>query len=195
VPDVIETPANVGVISQPVQVVVAPEPERVAVRLLETRAVETERREIVSVEERNAGAVVIAVGMQGPPGVDGGGAGSGGIETYVAGDTINGHRVIVTDADGEAIHADVTDLTHANMAMKISLAAADAGDEVEVQLTGRITEPSWSWTPGGTIYVGAGGVLTQTVPASPGSAFSKPVAVAETATRILIIQEPPTILT
>lgn len=166
--------------------------EQVAVRLLETATVETERIEHVVVEETRIGVHVLAVGPQGPPGVAGGGGGST-VETYVAGATVNGHRVVVTNASGQAIHADNTDPTHANAATKITLGAALFGENVQVQLIGRITEPSWNWTLNGTIYVGAEGVLTQVVPASP-AVFSKPVAVAETATRILIVQEPPTML-
>jgi hypothetical protein len=174
------------------QVHVLERPEQVAVRLLETSSVETEKIEHVVIEETRVGVHVLAVGPQGPPGVAGSGSGTT-VETYVAGATVNGHRVVVTNASGQAIHADNTDPTHANAATKITLGAALFGEPVQVQLIGRITEPSWSWAPNGTIYVGAEGVLTQAVPASP-AVFSKPVAVAETATRILIVQEPPTML-
>jgi hypothetical protein len=164
------------------------------VRLLETSSVETEKVEHVVVEQPGVDVHVLSVGPQGPRGPAGSAGGGGStVETYVAGATINGHRVVVTDASGLAIHADPTDAAHANAATKIALGAAMTGEDVQVQLVGRITEPSWNWTPGGTIYVGAEGVLTQVVPADP-SVYSKPVAVAETATRILIVQEPPTML-
>jgi hypothetical protein len=163
---------------------------QVAARLLETGLLETEKREHIVIEDHRISTHILAIGMQGPSGTGGSG---GTIETYVAGATVNGHRVVVTDEDGEAIHADNTDPTHANAATKISLGAALTGEDVQVQLVGRITEPSWAWTLNGTIYVGADGVLTQTPPAAP-AVFSKPVAIAETATRILIVQEPPTML-
>lgn len=188
---IIEQPTLVGVTPVEQTVVVLQEEPAVAVRLLETGVVEAERREIVSVEQPDAQVHVLAVGPQGPPGVAG--AGGGGLESYTAGATVNGHRVIVTNASGQAVHADNATAAHANAATKISVGAALVGQTVQVQLVGRITEPSWSWTPGGTIYVGADGVLTQTTPVSP-AVFSKVVAVAETATRILIVQESPVIL-
>ena len=192
-PDVVQAPDLIHVESPEPQVVVQGGAEQVAVRLLETERVSTERIEHVVIEEVRAGAHVIAVGMQGPPGTGGSGGGGSTIETYVAGATVNGHRVIVTNSAGQAIHGDNATPAHANAATKISLGAALLGETVQVQLVGRITEPSWNWVEGGTIYAGANGVLTQTPPSAP-AAFSKPVAVAETATRILIVQEPPTML-
>lgn len=190
-PDVGQTADLISVDSPVPQVHVLEHSEQVVVRLLETSSVETEKIEHVVIEETRVGVHVLAVGPQGPPGIAGGGSST--VETYVAGATVNGHRVVVTNASGQAIHADNTDPTHANAATKISLGAALFGENVQVQLIGRITEPSWNWTPNGTIYVGAEGVLTQVVPASP-AVYSKPVAVAETTTRILIVQEPPTML-
>ena len=99
----------------------------------------------------------------------------------------------MTNNDGEAIYADNTNPDHANSATKITLGAAIAGGDLEVQLTGRITEPSWNWTPGARIYVGTLGQLVTTAPTSPAT-FSKVIAIAETATRILIVQEPPLML-
>lgn len=181
-----EQPNLVGI--TPVEQVISvlhEEPE-IAVRLLETGVVEAERREIVSVEQLDTDVLVLAVGPQGPPG-------AGGLESYTAGATVNGHRVIVTDGAGLAVHADNATTAHANAATKISLGAALVGETVQVQLAGRITEPSWNWVPGGTIYVGAAGVLTQVPPVAP-AAFSKPVAVAETPARILIVHESPTMI-
>lgn len=135
---------------------------------------------------------VVTVGEQGPQGIQGD-PGSGSAETYVAGEAIGGHRVIVTNSAGKAIYANNTDATHANAATKITLGAAALDDNVEVQLVGRIVEPSFAWTPGATLYVGTNGQMTETVPVSP-AVFSKPVAVAEASDTILIIQEPPVML-
>jgi hypothetical protein len=190
VSDVIQAPALINVSAPVPQIVTQTPPEQVAVRILETSQVETERIEHVVIHEERAGVQIIAVGAQGPAGTGGGGST---IETYVAGQDIGGHRVIVTDADGEAIYADNTIAAHANAATKITLGAALTGDDLTAQLIGRITEPSWNWVVGGTIYVGTNGLMTQTPPVSP-AVFSKPIAVAETATRVLIIQEPPIML-
>lgn len=169
------------------------EPDRVAVRLLQASAVDVQRVEQVAIQELRGGLTVLAVGGQGPEGPQGP-SGSAVSEAYTAGTDLGGHRIVVTDASGHAIYADNTNATHANMATKLTLGAALQGDIVQVQLTGRVIETSWTWTVGGTIYVGANGLLTQTLPVAP-AVFSKPFAVAETATRILLIQESPVILT
>lgn len=135
---------------------------------------------------------IVAVGEVGPPGPPGG-AGTQSQETYTAGETVGGHRVLVTNALGHLIYADHANPDHANQAVRLSLNAADAGELVTVQINGRVTEPSWAWTPGATLYVGASALPTETMPAAP-AAFSKPIAVAETATRILLIHEPPAML-
>jgi hypothetical protein len=135
---------------------------------------------------------IVSVGEVGPPG-PAGPAGTQGQETYIAGATVGGHRVLVTNAAGELIYADNTDPTHANQSVRISLQAANAGDSLNTQINGRITEPSWAWTPGATLYVGANALPTETEPVVP-AVFSKPIAVAETATRILMINEPPVML-
>lgn len=189
--DVVQLPTLLNVTSPQAQVFTQTLPEQVAVRILETSQVETEKIEHIVVQEDRAGVLVIAVGMQGPAGTGGGGGST--TETYVAGIALGGHRVVVTDAAGLAIYADNTIAAHANMATKLTLGAAVFGDNVLVQLMGRVTELSWAWTPGGTIYVGTNGTLTQTPPLAP-AAFSKPIAVAETATRVLLIQEPPIML-
>jgi hypothetical protein len=147
---------------------------------------------------------VVTVGEQGPPGGAGakgdkgdtgdvGAAGAGGMETYVAGATISGHTVVVTDAIGQAIPADVTNAAHAPMAMKLALNGANIGNPVSVQLVGRVTEPTWAWIAEAILYVGTAGQLTPTVPAPP-SVFSRAVAVAETPTTILLVQESPLML-
>ena len=103
-PNAVQNPTNVGIVSQPVQVVIAPPAERIVVRLLETHAVETERREIVSIEEQNAGVAIIAVGSQGPQGPAGG---SGVTEAYLAGTVINGHREIGRASCKERVYGTV----------------------------------------------------------------------------------------
>lgn len=135
---------------------------------------------------------VVTVGEQGPQGIQGP-SGSGAAETYTAVTDLGGHRVVVTDSSGGLIYADVTNQAHANQAVRITTQAASAGGSIIVQSMGRMTEASWSWTPGARLYVAANALLTETTPVAP-SVFSKVIAVAETATRILIVNEPPHML-
>lgn len=189
--DVVQAPIRVNIAPVTPVITIQGNPPEIAVRLLETSRIETERIEHIVVQEPQAGLQIVGVGAQGPAGRDGT-AGSG-IETYIAAVDLGGHRVIVTDANGKAIYADNTNPAHANMATKITLGAASTSFSIDAQIIGRITEPSWTWVVGGTIYVGANGTLTQTPPAIP-AVFSKPIAVAETPTRVLLIQEPPIML-
>lgn len=169
--------------------------KEVAVRVVDTTAVEIERREQIVVEQDRSEVHIVAVGAQGPVGPQGPpGAGNEAVNAqYIAAEALGGHRVIVTNEDGEAVYADNTNEDHATMATKITTGAAILGDEVQAQLVGQMTELSWNWTPRASLYVGSNGMLTETPPSSP-AVFSKVVAVAETATRILIVQEPPIML-
>jgi hypothetical protein len=142
---------------------------------------------VVSVGEQGPAGSIGATGPQGP-------AGSvGGFDTYTAGQDLGGHRVVVTNAAGELIYAENTDATHADQAARITTQAASSGADITVQVTGAMFEGSWAWTPGAALYVGTNGLMTHTVPSSP-AVFSKVIAVAETATQILIVNFPPVIL-
>ena len=114
-------------------------------------------------------------------------------ETYTATIALGGQRVAVTDGTGGLIYADNTIAAHANQAVRITTQAELAGAQITVQSWGRITDPSFSWTPATPIYVSTNGLMTQTPPISPAT-FSKVIAVAETSTRLLMTNEPPLML-
>lgn len=188
------------IVDAPTQTVTAPEirvdvvtQQEIAPVVIESPSIETVTiEEDVHVVDEVRDIQIVTVGEPGPPGIQGE-PGIQSQETYIAGETVGGHRILVTQADGTLIYADNTNPDHANQAVRISLQAADAGYPINVQINGRITEPSWAWTPGATLYVGANALPTETEPVSP-AVFSKPIAVAETATRILMINEPPVML-
>lgn len=165
-----------------VNIVTLPEPD--------IQTVVGESTQSVVVAERET--MVISAGEQGPPGAQGT-PGWGGSEAYVAAEDVGGHRVLVTNGIGQLEYADVMNPAHAPQAMRISLNAAGAGADVTVQASGRITEPSWSWTPGATLYVGSNALMTETPPLSP-AAFSKAIAFAETSMRVIMLNEPPVML-
>lgn len=194
--------------SEDIQIVTIPAADPVAVTLPDVDVLVTEQSEPVVVESPDVEVVtlgedvnvveterefnVVTLGEVGPQGPQGE-PGTASAEIYVAATTLSGHRVIATNGAGLAIYADNTNVDHAIQAARISLGAADMGENISVQVSGRITEPSWSWIAGGSIYVGANGVLTQSIPEAP-AVFSKVIAVAETATRILILNESPVLL-
>ncbi len=118
------------------------------------------------------------------------------VEVYVAGTVLSGHRIVVTDtASGKAIYAQWNNNAHAHAAFKMTLQAALADADVRVKMSGRVEDPSFAYTPGDTLYLIANGQLSAILPTTGlGATFIRPVAVVETATRILLLQHPPIVL-
>lgn len=114
-------------------------------------------------------------------------AGGSTVKVFPAGENLGGHR-LVTLRNGELFYADTTDSSDLGLVVGITIAAATAGQDTQVQFLGSITEPSWSWTVGGPVYFDALGVPTQSAPTS---GFSQIIGFASTATKIYIqLREP-----
>lgn len=115
------------------------------------------------------GVSVASVGLQGPIGPTGatGAKGEPGTSADAlevpAGEDVGGHRPISV-IGGAAYHTDPDDADSAAACVGISLNAAALGDTVRIVVAGYMTEPSWGWMDG-PIWVGAGGLLTQSPPA------------------------------
>lgn len=97
----------------------------------------------------------------------------------VAHTDISGHRAVMATPLG-AEHADPA---NAGAVIGISKHAAAAGDLVGIATQGTLTEPTWAWTPGATVFFVADGLLTQTVPTA---VSVMPIGTALTPTSILI---------
>lgn len=130
-------------------------------------------------------------GAAGPPGVDGA-DGQSGVEVFIAGAALSGHRAITVDIDGTAIYADNGTTGHATSPLGVSTAAAVQGDPIEVSIAGLIAEGSWNWTPQRPVFVGAAGALTQTPPSAP--RFARIVGWATTPTTLFVDPQPSIIL-
>lgn len=78
--------------------------------------------------------------------------------------TIHGRRAVAADTTG-VYHPDISVVEDGPKIVGIARQAGNAGDVIEVQTGGLMTEPSWSWSSG-AVFVGDGGILTQTAPAS-----------------------------
>lgn len=138
----------------------------------------------VSVTEEEHTVTLGAIqGPQGPPGPPG----SGGPQTvfYTAGEDISGHRVVRVSGS-TAYYADSGTPSHINTVVGISTGAAASGNTVTVQVSGELTEPSWTWSPG-AVFLGVSGQLTQTPPAT--GLFLK-LGKAMTPTTLLIDLQP-----
>lgn len=146
----------------------------------------------VSTEQRDT--QVVAEGQQGPRGATGQiGPAGGTVFTKTAGMNLSGHHVVKLTANDEAVYADNELLSDTHIVVGITLGAASIGTDVDIQSFGELQEPSWSWTPGGAIYLGANGALTQAVPVSP-AVFSLCVGFATTTDIMFILVGTPIVL-
>lgn len=87
-----------------------------------------------------------------------------------------------------ALHADHATASHAGAVRGVFVEDASLSGTARVQITGPLVDPSWNWAEG-PIYVGAGGLLTQT---PPSTGFVQQVARADSATRVFVDVPPPT---
>lgn len=125
------------------------------------------------------------IGPQGPPGDS--------TIQLTASINLSGQRCVTQLPDGTVTYADSSTLADVSAPLWVTLGAALTGNLVTVQAIGIVTEPSWSWTPG-PVYLGLVGVLTQTVPAYPSSAFLVQLGYATSATSIVLDQQPSIVL-
>ncbi|MEQ1709441.1 MAG: hypothetical protein ABL864_14030 [Terricaulis sp.] len=126
-------------------------------------------------------------GAMGPTGY------SSAIFTAEAEEALSGHRCVAWTATGTVEYADNATAGHAWATVGITTGAASAGASATVQASGEMIEGSWSWIPLGLIYLGTGGLLTQTAPAGP--AFLRVLGHAIDATSMWIDPQQPIIQT
>lgn len=161
-----------GISSASTDAVVLDRPVPVATTKADTRAVE-----------------VVGKGGQGPAGPIGPpGPAGGDVVVVPAAADLGGHRV-VRSSGGFVGYADAYDEDHGDDVLGLTLGAAVAGDDVQVQTAGVITEPSWAWTPEEPIFAGAGGIPTQSAPTD--AAFLLVIGFAITATSMRVRIESP----
>jgi hypothetical protein len=112
---------------------------------------------------------------------------SAGVITLTAGSALSALRIIVSN-NGVAEYAD--NVTNYQSIAGISITSAGIGSQIEVQTSDELLDNSWNWVLG-SIYLGANGVLTQTVP-TVGSILE--VGVALSPTKMMIRIQKPIIL-
>jgi hypothetical protein len=86
-------------------------------------------------------------------------------QAYTALTDVSGHRVMKI-AIGGVTYASSDHIHDANLVLGITMNAGSAGNKVDVQLSGEMTEPSWNWIAGDPVFCGTDGMLTQTMPTS-----------------------------
>jgi len=72
---------------------------------------------------------------------------------------ISGHKLVTVNDQGLAVVADNTNLTHVGRPMGLTLGAVSAGQSFQAPYSGTVTEPSWTWTIGDTLYLGTNGTI------------------------------------
>lgn len=122
-------------------------------------------------------------GLQGPPGLPGGETVA---VTKKALGAISGHRIVRSVSATQVGYADATDITNSDDVLGLTLNAGADGADVQVLTDGEHAFAGWAWTPLEPIYLTGSGMLTQTEPSAPGSAFSLPVGFATSSTSMRV---------
>lgn len=175
-----------------VQVIVQDESRQVVSEAVDVQVVSVMEDQQVVVEEQVT--QVVSVGEQGPAGAQGltGAVGpSGGAAlTVTAGAALSGHTIVYLDASEKAQYAGNDTAAHAQIMLGMTLGAAALDAPVNVQRSGEVTEPSWSWVLEQPVYLGAGGQITQMPPVSP-ALFQRVIGFPMSATKLyLSFREP-----
>ena len=140
---------------------------------------------VVAVEVLPPPVVVVELAVgQGPAGPPG----SGETAIYPSAGPISGHSVVCVDAAGRLIPADSASSLALSVVGISENAASAAGINVTVRRIGLLEYAGWAWTAGLPIFLGRSGALVQA--SASGAVFIKPMALALTATLILIAPQP-----
>lgn len=172
---VVSRRATAGIAVKDTAAVIVDQPAPVAAVRADTRAV-----------------AVVGKGAQGPEGPAGPpGPAGGDVFVRQADGALGGHRVVRSTGQGAAGYADAQVAEHGDDVLGITLGAAAAGDEVLIQGSGEIVEPSWALQPQEPIFLGAHGALTQVPPAVDSAAFLLVLGFATSATSMQVRIETP----
>lgn len=88
------------------------------------------------------------------------------VSSYIAVQNLGGQRAVVGVSDAHIDYADKDTPSHENLVIGITTGAISNGQSGPIADARTITEPSWRWAAGLTIFLGNNGMLTQDVPAS-----------------------------
>lgn len=107
-------------------------------------------------------------GVDGTDGTNGrdGAPGLGTVITRMAAVSVGAWRAVIVDDDGNARPADPSNPSHRGKVIGVTARGAMVGLQVSIQNAGDLTGPTGGFTPGAPLFVGAGGALVTTPPAS-----------------------------
>lgn len=102
----------------------------------------------------------------------------------ISGAALGAFRVVRQNDEGHLLYASSDDIANASAIRGLTIFAAGAdGEKIRVREFGDAEFSGWSFTPGGFIYLGIAGAITQTPPAT---GYLQPLGYAISATRIHI---------
>lgn len=111
-------------------------------------------------------------------------------ESFVCETDIIGHHAVMVGSDG-LVYATNDDVSVISRYIGITTQSAIAGGTVNVTVSGKLAEPSWSWVIGQPIFLGVNGVITQTPP-NTGVLWVLAIPVSEAS--VLFVKREPVIL-
>ncbi|MEO5363964.1 MAG: hypothetical protein H7838_10130 [Magnetococcus sp. DMHC-8] len=90
------------------------------------------------------------------------------VNACVAGEALDGHRVVAMNSQGRVVHADHGTASHAGQVYGMTLTSALTGGPVPVRSFGVLEDSNWRWdlSSGLSLFLSTNGILTQTAPAS-----------------------------
>ena len=117
-----------------------------------------ERIIITDPEELTTIITVPPQGPAGPPGT--------GTFQKIAGENLGGHRVVTSDASGNAVYASASEVAHANRILGITIGAALSGGTADIMAEGAMDMAGWTWNTTLPVFLGENGNMTQSPPTS-----------------------------
>ena len=88
---------------------------------------------------------------------------SANLETWPAGENLSSGKIVIISS-GEAIYFQPANATHAGRAYGVTKTSATAGNDVTIQVSGKISDPSFAFTAESGLYAAANGTITETKP-------------------------------
>ncbi len=88
-----------------------------------------------------------------------GGSGSVVVELVCGAASISGHKLVTVDNLGLAVVASNDDITHLGRLLALTTGAVVSAETFNAVISGTVTEPSWTWTIGDTLYLGTNGTI------------------------------------
>jgi hypothetical protein len=111
---------------------------------------------------------------------------------YIAAETVSGGRVVWYDPTAPGWrYADHTTPAHAGVSLAVTLGAIMSGASGPARVYGILEDPAWNWPAPCSLWLGAAGALTPTLPVG---GFLREVCRAITPTKIMVEPESAVIL-